>query len=114
MVEQISSCSKKDLERELIYFRGILSLGEVCTLHELQGCLESLQSVTQNNDLVFVTTKAELLALCSNLKESVSCVDEHMKNCFSPTQTKVFNHVVAGARQFLLELCVTGPIQEGR
>ncbi|GBM59891.1 hypothetical protein AVEN_62370-1 [Araneus ventricosus] len=90
----------------------VVSLGEVCTLHELQGCLESLQSVTQSNDLVFVTTRAELLALCSKLKESVSCVDEHMKNCFNPTQTKVFNHVVAGARQFLLELCVAGPIQE--
>ncbi|XP_035225505.1 uncharacterized protein LOC118198024, partial [Stegodyphus dumicola] len=46
------------------------------------------------------------------LKDSVSCVDEHMKQCFTPTQRKVFNHVVAGARQFLVELCVTGPIQE--
>ncbi|GFT55769.1 uncharacterized protein NPIL_174841 [Nephila pilipes] len=89
-----------------------LSLAEECTLHELQSCLESLQSVTQNNDLVFVTTRSELQAICSKLKDSVSCVDQHMRNCFSPTQTKVFNHVVAGARQFLLELCVTGPIQE--
>ncbi|CAL1288367.1 unnamed protein product [Larinioides sclopetarius] len=90
----------------------VVSLGEVCTLHELHGCLESLQSVTQSNDLVFVTTRAELLALCSKLKESVICVDEHMKNCFNPTQTKVFNQVVAGARQFLVELCVAGPTQE--
>ncbi|GFU25508.1 transposable element Tcb2 transposase [Trichonephila clavipes] len=93
-------------------FSFILSLAEKCTLHELQSCLESLQSVTQNNDLVFVTTRAELLALCTKLKDSVSCVDEHMTKCFSPTQTKVFNHVVAGARQFLSELCLAGPIQE--
>ncbi|GIX77422.1 hypothetical protein CEXT_47241 [Caerostris extrusa] len=46
---------------------SVLSLGEVCTLHELQGCLESLQSVTQNNDLVFVTTRTELLALCRSV-----------------------------------------------
>ncbi|KFM82627.1 hypothetical protein X975_23450, partial [Stegodyphus mimosarum] len=81
---------------------------EECTLHQLQGCLESLQSVTQNNDLALATTRSELLAVCSRLKESVLCVDEHMKHCFTATQRKVFNHVVAGARQFLLELCVRG------
>lgn len=47
------------------------------------------------------------------MKKSMSCVDNHMKHCFTPTQRKVFNHVVAGARQVLLELCVPGPIQEG-
>lgn len=47
------------------------------------------------------------------MKESMSCVDNHMKHCFTPTQRKVFNHVVAGARQVLLELCVPGVIQEG-
>ncbi|GBO40318.1 hypothetical protein AVEN_273272-1 [Araneus ventricosus] len=46
------------------------------------------------------------------LKESFLCVDEHMRNCFTSTQRKVFNQVVAGARQFLLELCVPGTIQE--
>ncbi|XP_054708756.1 uncharacterized protein LOC129218495 [Uloborus diversus] len=35
-----------------------------------------------------------------------------MKYCFTATQRKVFNHVVAGARQFLAELCVPGTIQE--
>ncbi|GIY37688.1 uncharacterized protein CEXT_375671 [Caerostris extrusa] len=35
-----------------------------------------------------------------------------MRNCFTPTQRQVFNQVVAGARQFLLELCVPGTIQE--
>ncbi|XP_015911995.1 uncharacterized protein [Parasteatoda tepidariorum] len=86
--------------------------GEECTLHELHACLESLQSVTQNNDLALVTTKEELLAVCRKLKDSVGCVDNHMKHCFSPTQTKVFNSLVSGARQFLSELCVIGPIQE--
>lgn len=91
----------------------VLSLcSEECTLHQLQGCLESLQSVTQGNDLALVTTRLELQAVCRKLKESVLCVDEHMKHCFSATQRKVFNHVVAGARQFLAELCVSGPIQE--
>ncbi|XP_054724637.1 uncharacterized protein LOC129234629 [Uloborus diversus] len=89
-----------------------VTLAEECTLYQLHACLESLQSVTQGNDLTLVTTRPELLAVCSTLKESVSCVDEHMKHCFSPTQRKVFNHVVAGARQFLLELCVSGPMQE--
>ncbi|XP_054717004.1 uncharacterized protein LOC129226426 [Uloborus diversus] len=88
------------------------STEEICTLSHLHGCLESLQSVTQGNDLALATTRAELLAVCSKLQESVLCVDEHMKNCFSVTQRKVFNHLVAGARQFLLELCVSGPIQE--
>lgn len=55
-----------------------------------------------------------LIFYYSTLKESVGCVDEHMKHCFTPTQRKVFNHVVAGARQFLIELCVPGPIQEGK
>nr|XP_042903436.1 uncharacterized protein LOC107439451 [Parasteatoda tepidariorum] len=77
---------------------------------ELNRCLVSLQ--TQSNDLAFAAKKHELLALCSTLKDSVLCVDEHMKHCFSPTQRKVFNHVVAGARQVLLELCVPGPIQD--
>lgn len=48
------------------------------------------------------------------MKDSVVCVDEHMNLCFNPTQRKVFNHVVAGARQVLKALCVPGPIQEGR
>ncbi|KFM66355.1 hypothetical protein X975_17098, partial [Stegodyphus mimosarum] len=56
--------------------------------------------------MALVTTRLELLAVCSQLKESVWCVDEHMKHCFTSTQRKVFNHVVAGARQFLLELCI--------
>lgn len=90
----------------------VVMLEEKCTLHQLQSCLESLQSVTQGNDLALVTTRFELLAVCSTLKESVGCVDEHMKHCFTATQRKVFNHVVAGARQFLIELCVPGPIQE--
>ncbi|KAG8193162.1 hypothetical protein JTE90_006990 [Oedothorax gibbosus] len=81
-----------------------------CTLLELHRCLQSLQ--TQSNDLAFAATRHELLSLCSTLKESVSCVDEHMRHCFTPTQRKVFNHVVAGARQVLSELCVPGPIQE--
>ncbi|CAL1270022.1 unnamed protein product [Larinioides sclopetarius] len=81
-----------------------------CTLMELHRCLQSLQ--TQSNDLAFAATRYELLTLCSTLKESVSCVDNHMKHCFTVTQRKVFNHVVAGARQVLLELCVPGTIQE--
>ncbi|KAG8185335.1 hypothetical protein JTE90_008238 [Oedothorax gibbosus] len=95
-----------------LYAGSMEDEGSTCTLVELHACLQSLQSVTQSNDLMFVTTRKELTALCSKLQSSVGCVDEHMKNCFSPTQTKVFNQVVAGARQFLLELCVEGPIQE--
>ncbi|KAF8768221.1 hypothetical protein HNY73_021063 [Argiope bruennichi] len=86
--------------------------GEECTLHHLQSCLESLQSVTKGKDLALVTTRQELLHVCKTLKESVVCVDEHMRNCFTSTQRQVFNQVVAGARQFLLELCVPGSIQE--
>lgn len=72
---------------------------------------------------MFVTIIMDKTSICSihldflyysTLKESVGCVDEHMKHCFTPTQRKVFNHVVAGARQFLIELCVPGPIQEGK
>ncbi|XP_015910368.2 uncharacterized protein [Parasteatoda tepidariorum] len=85
---------------------------EECTLHQLHGCLTSLQSVTQGNDLALVTTRLQLQAVCRTLKDSVSCVDDHMKHCFTPTQRQVFNHVVAGARQFLLELCVPGSIQD--
>ncbi|KAF8771579.1 hypothetical protein HNY73_018979 [Argiope bruennichi] len=55
----------------------VVSLGEVCTLQELHGCLELLQSVTQSNDLLFVTTRAELLALCSKLKESEKCAPKY-------------------------------------
>ncbi|GFS28992.1 uncharacterized protein NPIL_105611 [Nephila pilipes] len=86
--------------------------GEECTLQQLQGCLESLQSVTKGKDLALVTTRQELLHVCKTLKESIMCVDEHMRNCFTSTQRQVFNQVVAGARQFLLELCVPGHIQE--
>ncbi|GFR30479.1 uncharacterized protein TNCT_658861 [Trichonephila clavata] len=86
--------------------------GEECTLQQLHGCLESLQSVTKGKDLALVTTRQELLHVCKTLKESIVCVDEHMRNCFTPTQRQVFNQVVAGARQFLLELCVPGHIQE--
>ncbi|XP_035222830.1 uncharacterized protein LOC118195599 [Stegodyphus dumicola] len=89
-----------------------VTLGEECTLYQLHRCLESLQSLSQGGDLALTTTLEELQAVCSTLKESVWCVDEHMKHCFTPTQRKVFNHVVAGARQFLLELCVPGPIQD--
>ncbi|XP_054712963.1 uncharacterized protein LOC129222474 [Uloborus diversus] len=88
------------------------SLQVECTLHQLFGCLESLRSVTQGNDLTLATTRQELSDVCRNLKKSVLCVDEHMKSCFTATQRKVFNQVVAGARQFLLELCVSGKIQD--
>ncbi|XP_035215483.1 uncharacterized protein LOC118189057 isoform X2 [Stegodyphus dumicola] len=82
----------------------------LCTLTELHRCLQSLQ--TQSNDLAFAATRYELLNVCSTMKESVLCIDDHMKHCFSPTQRQVFNQVVAGARQVLLELCVPGAIQE--
>ncbi|GBN59920.1 hypothetical protein AVEN_234687-1 [Araneus ventricosus] len=71
-----------------------------------------MQSVAKGKDLALVTTRQELLHVCKTLKESFLCVDEHMRNCFTSTQRKVFNQVVAGARQFLLELCVPGTIQE--
>ncbi|GFT57152.1 uncharacterized protein NPIL_427791 [Nephila pilipes] len=83
-----------------------------CTLEELNGCLQSLMSMTKGNDFTFTATRLQLQAVCRSLKNSVSCVDEHMKLCFNPTQRKVFNHVVSGARQVLAELCVPGPIQE--
>ncbi|GFS85834.1 uncharacterized protein NPIL_346431 [Nephila pilipes] len=90
----------------------VVSMKDECTLHELQNCLESLRSVAQGRDLVLAATNQELQVVCKTLKESVWCVDNHMKHCFTSTQRKVFNHVVQGARKFLLELCVPGPIQE--
>ncbi|GFR03961.1 uncharacterized protein TNCT_161401 [Trichonephila clavata] len=86
-------------------------MADECTLHELQNCLESLQSA-QGRDLVLASTSQELQAVCETLKESLWCVDVHMKHCFTLTQRKVFNHVVQGAKQFLRDLCVPGPIQE--
>ncbi|XP_023240418.1 uncharacterized protein LOC111638878, partial [Centruroides sculpturatus] len=85
---------------------------ELCTLEEFHRCLNSLQSVTANNDLAFASTRQELLDVCRDLQESVLCVDDHMKLCFTPVQRKVFNQVVAGARQVIEELCVDGPIQQ--
>ncbi|GFY54794.1 uncharacterized protein TNIN_67821 [Trichonephila inaurata madagascariensis] len=86
-------------------------MADECTLHELQNCLESLQSA-QGRDLALASTSQELQAVCETLKESLWCVDVHMKHCFTSTQRKVFNHVVQGAKQFLRDLCVPGPIQE--
>ncbi|GFU63194.1 hypothetical protein TNCV_3466181 [Trichonephila clavipes] len=40
-------------------------LGEECTLQQLHGCLESLQSVTKGKDLALVTTRQELCAFAS-------------------------------------------------
>ncbi|GFX12385.1 transposable element Tc3 transposase [Trichonephila clavipes] len=91
--------------------RCFVSMADECTLHELQNCLESLQSA-QGRDLVLASTSQELQAVCETLKESLWCVDVHMKHCFTSTQRKVFNHVVQGAKQFLCDLCVPGPIQE--
>ncbi|KAF8796605.1 hypothetical protein HNY73_000961 [Argiope bruennichi] len=85
---------------------------EKCTLNQLQNCLEPIQSVNQHPDLLFVTTRQELQIVCRILKETVSCVDDHMKHCFSSTQRKFFNDVVEGARQFLKDLCIAGSIQE--
>ncbi|CAL1268378.1 unnamed protein product [Larinioides sclopetarius] len=96
---------------QLALLPGIIT-EDKCTLHQLQNCLESLQSVTQGSDLMLATTKQDLEAVCRTLKESIWCVDDHMKNCFTAMQKKVFNHVVQGARQFLLELCLPGSIQE--
>ncbi|XP_015930130.1 uncharacterized protein [Parasteatoda tepidariorum] len=89
-----------------------LTASQKCTLVELNGCLESLMSVTKSNDFTFAATRDQLKTVCSSLKESVQCVDEHMNLCFTPTQRKVFNHVVSGARQVLTDLCVPGTIQE--
>ncbi|KAG8201082.1 hypothetical protein JTE90_028753 [Oedothorax gibbosus] len=88
------------------------TVGPECTLEELNGCLRSLMSVTKGNDFTFAATRHQLQAVCSSMKDSVICVDEHMNLCFNPTQRKVFNHVVAGARQVLKALCVPGAIQE--
>lgn len=57
---------------------------------------------------------SSILSIFRTLKDSVNCVDDHMSLCFTPTQRKVFNHVVSGARQVLSELCVPGSIQEGK
>ncbi|XP_022251623.1 uncharacterized protein LOC106467728 isoform X1 [Limulus polyphemus] len=54
----------------------------------------------------------ELEAGCGRLRESVRCFDSHKERCFTQTQQKVFNHVLAGARQFIAELCIPGRVQE--
>ncbi|XP_076360443.1 uncharacterized protein LOC143252342 isoform X1 [Tachypleus tridentatus] len=104
-----------------------------CTLQTFNQCLASLQSVTQANDLTFITNKVKLDVACRaqsyngiftastvgieprilelELQKSVRCVDDHKKRCFSDTQRRVFNQVVAGARQFITELCVSSEVQ---
>ncbi|XP_023242207.1 uncharacterized protein LOC111640427 [Centruroides sculpturatus] len=83
-----------------------------CSFDEFRQCLQALHSLTQSNDLVFGTTKEDLVKVCSDMQESISCVDEYIKRCFTATQAQVFNHVVAEARQVKDDLCVPGPIQE--
>ncbi|XP_022238797.1 uncharacterized protein LOC111085280 isoform X1 [Limulus polyphemus] len=85
---------------------------EQCTLQTFHQCLTSLQSVTQASDLNLIASKDELDAACRELEKSVRCVDDHKKRCFSDTQRRVFNQVVAGARQFIKELCVSSEVQK--
>ncbi|XP_022251438.1 uncharacterized protein LOC106467534 isoform X1 [Limulus polyphemus] len=103
----------------VIHVVAVVSAGEIsfspeqtCTLEKFQLCLTSLQSVTQNQDLVFATTTEELATECGRLIRSVKCFDSHKERCFTHTQQKVFNHVLAGARQFIEELCVSGGVQQ--
>ncbi|GBM65457.1 hypothetical protein AVEN_111906-1, partial [Araneus ventricosus] len=48
---------------QLALLPGII-MEDKCTLHQLQNCLESLQSVTKGSDLILATTKQDLQAVC--------------------------------------------------
>ncbi|KAK8757186.1 hypothetical protein V5799_000106 [Amblyomma americanum] len=46
------------------------------------------------------------------LKRVVDCVDEHTAQCFDATLQRLFNQVVAGAKETIAEVCLPGDTQE--
>lgn len=47
------------------------------------------------------------------LKRVVDCVDEHTAQCFDAALQRLFNQVVAGAKETIAEVCLPGTTQEG-
>ncbi|KAL1413895.1 hypothetical protein MTO96_007944 [Rhipicephalus appendiculatus] len=85
---------------------------ERCTNDQYQRCLESLESVAKGEDITLVTSKRELHHVCRKLKRVVDCVDEHTAQCFDATLQRLFNQVVAGAKETIAEVCLPGDTQE--
>ncbi|XP_064460435.1 uncharacterized protein LOC135370596 [Ornithodoros turicata] len=83
-----------------------------CTNDQYQQCLQSLENVAKGEDLTLVTSKRELDNVCRRLKQVVYCVDEHTAKCFEETLQRVFNQVVAGAKEIIAEVCIPGPTQD--
>ncbi|KAH7957102.1 hypothetical protein HPB52_015291 [Rhipicephalus sanguineus] len=85
---------------------------ERCTNDQYQRCLGSLESVAKGEDITLVTSKRELHHVCRKLKRVVDCVDEHTAQCFDATLQRLFNQVVAGAKETIAEVCLPGDTQE--
>ncbi|KAH7960693.1 hypothetical protein HPB49_022349 [Dermacentor silvarum] len=86
---------------------------ERCTNDQYQRCLASLESVAKGEDITLVTSKRELHHVCRKLKRVVDCVDEHTAQCFDATLQRLFNQVVAGAKETIAEVCLPGDTQDG-
>ncbi|XP_077560792.1 uncharacterized protein LOC144175609 [Haemaphysalis longicornis] len=86
---------------------------ERCTNDQYQRCLVSLESVAKGEDITLVTSKRELHHVCRKLKRVVDCVDEHTAQCFETTLQRLFNQVVAGAKETIAEVCLPGDTQDG-
>lgn len=85
---------------------------EQCTNDQYQRCLASLESVAKGEDITLVTSKRELHHVCRTLKRVVDCVDEHTAQCFDAALQRLFNQVVAGAKETIAEVCLPGTTQE--
>ncbi|XP_075541391.1 uncharacterized protein LOC142575710 isoform X1 [Dermacentor variabilis] len=85
---------------------------ERCTNDQYQRCLGSLESVAKGEDITLVTSKRELHHVCRKLKRVVDCVDEHTAQCFDATLQRLFNQVVAGAKETIAEVCLPGDTQD--
>ncbi|KAL3185811.1 hypothetical protein MRX96_028697 [Rhipicephalus microplus] len=103
--------------RRGVYFSLTSTLSKVspverCTNDQYQRCLESLESVAKGEDITLVTSKRELHHVCRKLKRVVDCVDEHTAQCFDATLQRLFNQVVAGAKETIAEVCLPGDTQD--
>lgn len=87
-------------------------LSEQCTNDQYQRCLSSLESVAKGEDITLVTSKPELHHVCRKLKRVVDCVDKHTAQCFDAALQRLFNQVVAGAKETIAEVCLPGDTQD--
>ncbi|XP_077560794.1 uncharacterized protein LOC144175611 [Haemaphysalis longicornis] len=91
---------------------GGTSSPERCTNDQYQRCLVSLESVAKEEDITLVTSKRVLHHVYRKLKRVVDCVDEHTAQCFETTLQRLFNQVVAGAKETIAEVCLPGDTQD--